>query len=251
MRPVLRGDSPQVDDFEDYRDAFGPLVGRIGPYCSYCERRIPTQLAVEHIQAKNPEGPYAHLEGRWTNYLLGCVNCNGTKSDKDVQLDAVFLPDRDNTAAAFDYTKDGKMVPAAGLSDELKAIAEHTLALMGLDKPWNEITDENGKLVCVDRVSERMGTWLMAESCRDDLSESPTLALKRAIVKIAQASGLFSIWMKVFDDNPEIRRMLIDGVEHDGQFFGLEGTAKDCFDQQTTALISPRPNNGLGGAGKI
>ena len=94
MRPVTRGDSPQVNDFDDYRDAFGPLAGRIGPYCSYCERLIPTQLAVEHIQAKNPAGPYAHLEGSWINYLLGCVNCNGTKGDKDVQLGAVFACSR-------------------------------------------------------------------------------------------------------------------------------------------------------------
>lgn len=251
MRPITRGDSPQPDDYDDYRIAFGPLVGRIGPYCSYCERRIPTQLAVEHIQAKNPTGPYAHLVGRWTNYLLGCPNCNGTKKDKDVQLNAVFLPDRDNTAAAFDYTKDGKMLPAAGLSAELKQIAEHTLALTGLDKPWTGITDENGKLISVDRVSERREIWLMAESFRDDLHESPTPALKRAIVKNAQTSGLFSIWMKVFEGHPEIRRMLIDGVMHNGQFFGLAGTAQDCFDQNTTALISPRQGNGLDGAGKI
>lgn len=251
MRPVTRGDSPQAHDFDDYREAFGPLVGRIGSYCSYCERLIPTQLAVEHIQAKNPAGPYAHLEGRWTNYLLGCSNCNGTKGDKDVQLDAIFLPDRDNTAAAYDYSKDGKMVPAPGLSDELKQMAEHTLALMGLDKPWNGIADENGKLVFVDRVSERMVIWLMAESFRDDLIESPTPALKRAIVKNAQTSGLFSIWMKVFEGDQEMRRMLIDGVTHNGQFFGLKGTAKDCFEHETTALISPRPDNGLDGGGKI
>jgi uncharacterized protein (TIGR02646 family) len=251
MRPVTRGDSPQANDYADYRDAFGLLVGRIGPYCSYCERLIPTQLAVEHIQAKNPAGPYAHLVGRWTNYLLGCANCNGTKGDKDVQLDAVFLPDRDNTFAAFDYTMDGKVVPAPGLSLERTQMAERTLELTGLDKPWNEITDENGRLIFVDRVSERMLVWLMAESSRADLIESPTPQMRRMIVKAAQTSGLFSIWMRVFENDPEMRRLLIDGFEQAGHFYGFTGTAQDCFDIQTTAVISPRPGNGLGGAGKI
>lgn len=49
MRPVLRGDSPQAMDFANYRDAFGELASRIDMFCSYCERRIVTQLAVEHI----------------------------------------------------------------------------------------------------------------------------------------------------------------------------------------------------------
>ena len=74
MRPVLRGDSPQTGDFDDYRDAFGELASRIGIFCSYCERRIATQVAVEHIQPK--DGPFGHpdLERRGENFLLGCVN---------------------------------------------------------------------------------------------------------------------------------------------------------------------------------
>jgi uncharacterized protein (TIGR02646 family) len=251
MRPITRGESPQAADFNEYRQAFGPLVGRIGPYCSYCERLIPTQLAVEHIQAKNPAGPYAHLEGRWTNYLLACTNCNGTKGDKDVQLNAILLPDRDNTAAAFSYTPDGKVVPAPGLNPQLTQMAEDTLALTGLEKPWNQVVDENGDLVFVDRVSERMTIWLMAESFRDDLAETPTPGLKRAIVKNAQSSGLFSIWMKVFEGNTEIRNMLINGIEQGGVFYGLSGTAEDCYDPVTTIPITPRPLNGLPHGGKI
>jgi uncharacterized protein (TIGR02646 family) len=250
MRPVTRGASPQANDYNDYRDAFGPLVGRIGPYCSYCERLIPTMLAVEHIQAKDPAGPYSHLVGRWTNYLLGCVNCNGTKKDKDVQLDATFLPDRDNTAVAFDYTKDGKVVPAPGLSAGNKQIAEDTLKLTGLDKPTSGVTDENGELVFVDRVSQRMSIWLMAVSFQEDLAESPTPAMRRAIVKAAMTSGLFSIWMKVFEQDTEMRRMLIEGFYQSGEFYGFVGTAVDCYDADTRH-VTPRPNNGLVGAGKI
>ena len=250
MRPVTRGASPQTHDYGDYRDAFGPLVGRIGPYCSYCERLIPTVLAVEHIQAKNPAKSYEHLKGRWTNYLLGCVNCNTTKKDKDVQLNATCLPDRDNTAVAFDYSKDGRVVPAPGLNAVDAKIAEDTLKLTGLEKPTSGITDENGKLVYVDRASQRMSIWLMAESCQVDLAESPTPAMRRAIVKAAMTSGLFSIWMKVFEQDQEMRRMLIEGFHQNGEFYGFAGTATDCFDANTQP-ITPRPHNGLDGAGKI
>ncbi len=49
MRPVFRGNSPRAADYANYRDAFVELASRIGLFCSYCERRIATQLAVEHI----------------------------------------------------------------------------------------------------------------------------------------------------------------------------------------------------------
>src|SRR5262245_42023705 len=106
MRPVRRGSSPLKHDFEDYTDAKPYLVGRLGPYCSYCERRVATMLAVEHIQPKdNPA--YRTLIGRWDNFLLACVNCNSAKKVKDVMLDRIFLPDRDNTFAALAYSADG------------------------------------------------------------------------------------------------------------------------------------------------
>lgn len=48
MRPVCRGPSPRKQDFANYDDAKPDLVSRLGLYCSYCERRIATNLAVEH-----------------------------------------------------------------------------------------------------------------------------------------------------------------------------------------------------------
>ena len=100
MRPIRRGGSPRHSDFNNYKDAKAYLVSRLGSYCSYCERRIATMLAVEHIQPKDLPA-YGHLTGRWENFLLGCVNCNSTKKDKDVQLDTILLPDRDNTFAVY------------------------------------------------------------------------------------------------------------------------------------------------------
>lgn len=75
-------------DFADYDDAKPFLLARLGPFCSYCERRIPTNLAVEHIQPKGVP-KYAPLEKTWDNFLLACVNCNSTKGDDDVLLDQV------------------------------------------------------------------------------------------------------------------------------------------------------------------
>ena len=66
MRVIDRGMSPLAADYENYRDAFPELVARLGFYCSYCERRIPTNLAVEHIQPKD-HPTYKHLVGRWEN----------------------------------------------------------------------------------------------------------------------------------------------------------------------------------------
>ncbi len=251
MRPITRGPSPQQQDFADYRDAFPDLVARLEPSCSFCERRIATQLAVEHIQPKD-ENRYPGLMDRWDNFLLACVNCNSTKKDKDVRLEAFFLPDRDNTAAAFDYRPDGRVVPSKGLDHACVArkTAENTLALTGLDKGPAQIADENGKIVAIDRYAQRMEVWLMAESTRGDSAFSPTVVMRRQIVKTAQATGFFSIWMRVFEDDTVMRQMLIEGYTEGETFYGFPGTARDCFDQEAQP-VSPRPNCGLQRGGKI
>lgn len=238
MRPVERGNSPKAGDFADYRDAFPELVSRLGPYCSYCERRVPTLLAVEHIQ---PKGLYPSLEGRWDNFLLGCVNCNSTKGHQDVKLNAVLLPDRDNTAAAFAYKPDGRIVLAHGLPAAVRPMAERVLSLTGLDKPISRATDANGRLVAVDRVGQRMEVWAIAEESKSDLAANPHKAMRRQIVRTAVAQGAFSIWMTVFADDPTMRRMLIEG---------FPGTARSCFDA-VARVVSPCPGNGLQHSGKI
>ena len=241
MRPIERGASPIVGDYGDYRAAFVELQARLGPYCSYCERRIPTQLAVEHIQPKDAN-LYPHLIGRWDNYLLGCVNCNSTKKNKDVRLEEVLLPDRDNTSAAFVYRADGSIAVNTTLSVDCQAMAVRILSLPGLDKPSSGAQDANGQLVAMDRVSQRMEIWAVAVESKDSLAAAPSAAMRAVIVDLALASGCFTIWLTVFADDPVMRRLLIDG---------FPGTAKTCFDANTTALVSPRPTNGLSHSGKL
>lgn len=240
MRPVHRRDNPTSGDFVDYRDAYPYLHSRLGTYCSYCERCIHTSLAVEHIQ---PKGllQYAGLSGRWENFLLACVNCNSTKGDKDVMLDLLYFPDRDNTFVALEYTADGRIIPATHLNAVQKQIATRTLELTGLEKQVRQTLDENGNLVAMDRISQRMEVWAEAEEALSDLLSNPSDTVRGLIVKNVRAHGFFSIWMKIFEGDIEMRQRFINA---------FPGTARDCFDSNTLP-VTPRPANGLAHAGKI
>jgi uncharacterized protein (TIGR02646 family) len=235
MRPIRRDASPRAADYLDYAEAKVELVARLGPYCSYCERRVATQLSVEHIQPK-ALAAYANLAGRWENFLLACVNCNSTKSDKDVVLADVLLPDRDNTFAAFEYARDGTVAPSAMANlVGLQAVANSTLCLAGLEKAAMTTLDANGRQVALDRVSQRKEVWLEAESARDDVAAKPwDITLREYVVKLAVTTGFFSVWMTVFSDDPDMRIYLINA------FPGTAGSG--CFDPLNSAVNAPAPN---------
>jgi uncharacterized protein (TIGR02646 family) len=234
MRPIRRGGSPRHGDFNDYKDAKRYLVSRLGSYCSYCERRIATMLAVEHIQPKGLQA-YGHLTGCWENFLLSCVNCNATKKDKDVHLNAILLPDRDNTFAAFVYSADGKVAPAPGLSAGVRKMADDTLGLTGLNKKISVVHDENDKQVAIDRVSQRMEAWAVAEVAQSDVLANPVNeAVRQGAVRTALGYGFFSIWMTVFENDVDMRNRLIDA------FVGTCDSG--CFSPATSASVSPAPN---------
>lgn len=242
MRPVSKGTSPVTGDFADYEDAKPYLLSRLGHFCSYCERRIVTNLAVEHIQPKGlPK--YATLEKQWDNFLLGCVNCNSTKGAKDVLLNQYYLPDRDNTFAAFDYLPDGTVQAKPG-----DQIGKQTLALTGLDKSIRQTVDDNGKQVAMDRAADRMVAWGIALETKAELKAGSITA--DLVVVTAIGHGFFSVWMKVFDGDAVTCQRLIDGFNATHGYRGFPGTAKDCFDPQTRP-ISPRPASHLPGGGKI
>ena len=161
---------------------------------------------------------------------------------KDVVLANHLLPDRDNTAAAYDYTMDGKITLAAGLTASQQALEKNTLSLVGLDKRLNQVTDSNGQLVAVDRVRQRLEVWLIAQVSKDDLQMNSNDAFRRQIARTATGHGFFSIWMTVFQDDPDVRKLLINE---------FAGTAADCFDPNTTQVVSPRPTNGLPDGSKL
>lgn len=231
MRPVSKGVSPVSGDFKKYGDAKSDLVSRLGLYCSYCERKIPTLLAIEHIEPKKlkPE-----LEKRWSNFLLACTNCNSCKGDKPVDLSGILLPDRDNTFAAFVYLDDGSIDVAPSLTSSQYDFAKGILTLVGLDKPIQEHFDANGQLVALDRAGQRMEAIMSAESALENLHEAPIDALKNTIVKLALETGYFSIWMRVFDNEPDMKTRFIRA------FRGTE--ASGCFDMNTGAVLVPAAN---------
>lgn len=205
MRPVEKGASPRV--YQQYRDAFEDLEDRLGNYCSYCERRIETHLAVEHVQ---PKSRTPTLVNDWENFLVACGNCNSTKGDKPIILEEYLWPDRDNTFAAFSYKKQGMVEISRSLSSEASSQAQNLLELVGLDKvPANP--DQARRPTQQDkRWRRRLEAWSFIEEARDDYS-----ALKgipeavRLVVNAAVARGHFSIWMAGFTDHPEIQTALI------------------------------------------
>ncbi len=245
MRPVKKGNSPIVGDFKKYEDAKPYLVGRLGLYCSYCERRIATLLAVEHIEPKDGAHGRQALEKRWSNFLLACTNCNSCKGSNKVDFRRLLFPDRDNTFHAYKYEADGSVSLAAHLLPRQKVMARNTLRLVGLDKAIQVYKDSNDEQVALDRGAQRMETFGIAQDSLSLLvSEPNSNALKQSITATAVASGFFSIWMRVFDNYPDMKLNFIRA------FNGTENSG--CFDMFTGGVCTPAPNpDNLNHGGKI
>lgn len=214
MRPVERGAAPRV--YKEYGDAIGDLETRLGTYCSYCERRLPINLAVEHVVPKSLEKA---LETEWTNFLLGCTNCNSVKGDQPVIVDDVLWPDRDNTFLAFKYVKGGFVYLAEDLSPVQEAKAQALLDLVGLQRHrargWGRPAPRD------KRWEQRDQVWAAAERCRKNyeiLEEAD--AAKEFVLTAAEGFGFFSVWMTVFDTYPSVKVGLI----------ALFAGTADCFD---------------------
>lgn len=235
MRPINRGNSPQV--FTDYKDAKPFLADQLGTYCSFCERRIPTNLAVEHILPKDPALGYAHLRNDWNNFLLACVNCNSSKGTTVLTFPDYILPDRDNSFVSFEYLDNGDVEARGNVNTE--AMAQNTLDLVSLNKCEHPSWNEKLLFSALERAGQRVQAWGSAKEVRKYYDDGKANA--EVIAMLAGASGFFSIWMKAFENRPEVRRGIIEA-------FG--GTAQDCFDANTSP-VTPRPANGLTNCGKV
>lgn len=236
MRPVNRGAAPAA--YADYEDAKQDLVNCLGSYCNYCERRIPTMLAVEHIQPKGLV-QYAHLKNEWTNFLLGCVNCNSAKSNTPVECDELLLPDRDNTFVAYVYDELGTVEPNPAINPAVRVLAAALRDLTALNRLNHPNWDEDALFSALDRVGQRIQAWQQAKEARSDFDGGKTW--HRAIAREASATGFFSIWMAAFAGIPSVRQAIIDAFPN---------TAPDCFDAMTN-IVTPRPANGLAFGGRV
>lgn len=224
MRPIDKGQAPRT--YDRYQDAGPDLINVIGDYCSYCERQIETDLAVEHIQPKSQGGPLTD----WKNFLLGCKNCNSRKGKSRVNLSDYLWPDTDNTFLAFEYLQGGIVrARTKGTSPSLQAKAEKMIKLVGLDvDPGNPSKARRPKDLRDRRWLRRQQVWQLAESMTHVLSEEDTARVRELIVELALARGLFSIWMTVFSHDLDMKLRLI---------VAFRGTALDCFDPKTARPV--------------
>ena len=165
----------------------------MGNYCSYCERT--GDLHVEHVvlKSKSPK-----LEEIWDNFMLGCGNCNSRKSDMNSSRKGYMWPDRDDTHRAFEYRSGGRIAVNPDLPAKDMKRAEALFDLTGLDASGSA-TDP--------RRSVRRRTWELAEEIKEDVKDETTQNLA---VKLAVATGNWSIWMTVFEEEPDMKLRLIE-----------------------------------------
>lgn len=224
MRPIERGPVPRT--YARYADAIGDLEDRLGRYCSYCERRLPTSLAVEHVA---PKSLHRDRERDWGNFLLACANCNSAKGNKDVTEDEFLWPDRHNTMLALAYSRDGLVQVAGGLTPELGQRARALIDLVGLDRPCSHLGQQPTKRD--RRWTDREEAWSIAESCRDRFeSLDRSMEARDPVLAAAKGCGFFSVWFAVFEGHVDVRLALIDAVP---------GTAASCFNEEADLIRRP------------
>jgi uncharacterized protein (TIGR02646 family) len=225
MRPVVRGARPKNDadedvQYDDYAQARGELIRRLGEYCSYCEMHLDSSLAVEHVQPKQLPGAAAVDQARaldWDNFLLACTNCNSIKGSLDVDLAEYLWPDRDNTYNALKYSEGGIVSVADNLPQDLEAKAKKIIKLVGLDRmPNTEKASDR-------RWLNRKESWEIAQLAKKRLTRNDNQDFRDQIIETAQAKGFWSIWKTVFKDDADMSQKLI-------QVF--PGTCTGCFDAQ-------------------
>ena len=196
MRSVCRGPWPTGDDgnrlsFDPYGKAKIPLIGRIGEYCSYCERE--GDLHVEHVVPKKHN---KQLETEWSYSLLGCVNCNSRKLYKNTSRNGYLWPDVDDTFNAFTYRSGGRVSVAEELEPDERSRANELFDLVGLGAP---VTDTDR------RRHKRRQAWDKAKEIRDSANVEDKW---RWVIDVAVATGFFSVWMTVFRDDEDMCRRL-------------------------------------------
>ncbi len=201
MRRVDRGPHPLDDGngpkrFHPYNKAKSDLLERIGEYCSFCERT--GDLHVEHVvsRCRRPE-----LAEEWTNFLLGCTNCNGIKSNRNHSRDGYIWPDRDDTEAAFEYLPDGIVRVRHDIPEPERAQAENLFELVGLGR--HPTADPRARDL---RWRKRREAWRQAVEARRVFEGRADVV--DSVVLLAVAVGFWSVWMTVFAGQPQVCDLL-------------------------------------------
>ena len=202
MRRVDRGawplDGGLPRQFRPYRKAKRDLLERLGRYCSYCER-TKCDLHVEHVV---PRCQRPDLEEEWTNFLLGCVNCNSIKRNRNTSRDGYTWPDDDERWNPFEYLPEGIVRVRPDLPDSRRVKAENLSELVGLERrPGNDPTASDL------RWRDRREAWRIAEMACKKLDRGLDMDV---LVVLAKETGFWSVWTTIFSDYPEVCGRLRD-----------------------------------------
>lgn len=221
MRPVTKGEAPDKK-FKKYQEAEPYLEERLGAYCSFCEMSINHVPEVEHKEAKARGGD----EMAWENLLLSCKYCNtrkGTivaKGDKE----KYFWPDEDDTFHAFLYNGILPELNEEYLQNQGEAIrqkARNLFQLVQLDNVPISPAVKDRRYTMRNEVRNYALNSKQGWDKVKKTSEKGTYL--QQIEMLAKASGFFSVWMNVFKDDMEVKRILVNA---------FKGTREEyCFDE--------------------
>lgn len=211
MRPVNKGEAPAIE-YKKYQDAEPDLEARLGAYCSFCEMSIKHVPEVEHREAKAAGGELL----KWENLLLSCKYCNtrkGTKvkaGDKDKYL----WPDEDDTFHAYSYDQDVPRLNEAYLNRRGTAErekADKLFQLLKLDHIPTTPKDKDKRYMA--RNEARNYAVISKEGLNKMHTCSERGAYLEMIKNLALESGFFSVWMEIFKDNEEVKKILISSFK--------------------------------------
>ncbi|WP_448103508.1 hypothetical protein [Pedobacter panaciterrae] len=239
MRPVVKSirltPAGLPLEFDPYGAAKPDLVVEIGSFCSFCEKsNTRSACHVEHIHAKkcvNALGTliYSHLEFRWDNFLIGCVNCNSVKGNKDVTALNVFMPHQHNLMHFITVSTGGLIKIKQGVLGVDLARTKAFIDLVGLDRvPGDaDFSDKD------DRWDERLAAYDLATRYYQKYTNNPPTTDIENIVDLAAGIGFFSVWYEVFQSQDAVLDALINGINIPGRGFvpAFPGTHQLSFDR--------------------
>lgn len=162
MRPVDKGNQPYIF-IKNYQEALPYLKQRLGSYCSYCEMKVSTNLAVEHKESKKSGGD----KTAWENLLLACTYCNSRKGEKVKVGEKIrwIWSDENNTFLPFTYKRG---VPEIN-EDYLKNMS--IAYRQKVENIFNELELDHcpvvGQYIKDTRYENRFGTYGKAKRARE------------------------------------------------------------------------------------
>lgn len=124
-------------------------------------------------------------------------------------------PHLDNTFSAFTYHDDGRVDINPALRGDVHKFAIAIRKMAGILMSPAKAKKYADLGIAYDGASKRKEIWDSVLSSRKVYMANPTGDSVASIAKNAPKMGYFSIWMKVFEDRPEVRLALINAFKAD------------------------------------